>query len=104
MKIFLSHRSEHKQFVREFTSRLPAFVHTWLDEDALTWGDVFENELQSAIQADVDFVIIFLDADALESEWVKKELGWALAREQELSRTFVLPIVLPGTPPERLWA
>jgi hypothetical protein len=101
MKIFLSHRSEHKQLVREFKSRLPTFIHTWLDEDALTWGEDFGKTLQSAIQSDVDFVIIFLDADALESVWVKKELHWALAREIELSRTFVLPIVLDNTPPER---
>ena len=102
MKVFLSHRSTREKQVREFKSRLPQFIQTWFAEDALTWGDDFEKSLQSAIQSDVDFLIIFLDADALESEWVQKELDWALAREEELSRTFVLPIVFPDTPRERL--
>jgi hypothetical protein len=83
-------------------SRLPKFIQTWFAEDALTWGGDFEKSLKLAIQSDVDFLIIFLDADALESQWVKKELDWALEREKELSRTFVLPIVFPDTPRERL--
>jgi hypothetical protein len=53
--------------------------------------------LKSTIQYDVDFLIIFLDANALSSKWVKQELDWALEREIVLSRTFVLPIVLDNS-------
>jgi hypothetical protein len=94
MRIFLSHRSRDKSLVREFRSFLPSFLDTWLDEDRLSWGDSFPAKLRSTIQLGVDFLIIFLDSDALNSEWVKQELKWAIEREKELKRTFVLPILL----------
>lgn len=102
MRIFLSHRSRDKALVREFRSLLPRFLDTWLDEDSLSWGDSFPAELRSSIQSGVDFLIIFLDNDALRSEWVKQELEWAVAREKELKRTFVLPILLEEVAPENL--
>jgi TIR domain len=102
MTIFLSYSSDNKKLVRDFKSGLPEFIRPWLDKDELTWGDDFKKKLQEAIQSDVTFLIVFIDDGALESEWVKQELFWALAREKELSRTFVLPIVLPGTSLKRL--
>lgn len=94
MKIFLSHCSNNKPLVREFKEHLPPFLGTWLDEDSLSWGDSLSRRLKESIKSDVDFLIIFLDPKTLESEWVKKELTWAVEREKELQRTFVLPILL----------
>lgn len=102
MRIFLSHRSRDKPLVREFRELLPGFLTTWLDEDSLSWGESFPAELKSTIQAGVDFLIIFLDQDALRSKWVIQELEWALQREQELKRTFVLPICLETVEAEAL--
>jgi hypothetical protein len=102
MRIFLSHRSRDKALVREFRSQLPSFLETWLDEESLSWGDSFPTELKLSIQSGVDFLIIFLDNDALSSEWVKQELEWAIEREKELKRTFVLPILLPEVASENL--
>jgi TIR domain len=102
MRIFLSHRSRDKALVREFRSLLPRFLDTWLDEESLSWGDSFPAELRSSIQSGVDFLIIFLDNDALSSEWVKQELRWAIEREKELKRTFVLPILLEEVASEKL--
>lgn len=102
MRIFLSHRSRDKALVREFRSLLPRFLDTWLDEESLSWGDSFPSELRSSIQSGVDFLIIFLDNDALNSEWVKQELEWAIEREKELKRTFVLPILLEEVASENL--
>ena len=82
MRIFLSHRSRDKALVREFRSQLPSFLETWLDEESLSWGDSFPTELKLSIQSGVDFLIIFLDNDALSSEWVKQELEWAIEREK----------------------
>jgi hypothetical protein len=100
MRIFLSHRSRDKALVREFRSFLPKFLDTWLDEDSLSWGDSFPAELRSSIQSGVDFLIIFLDNEALRSQWVKQELKWAIEREKQLKRTFVLPILLEEVAPE----
>ncbi len=94
MKIFLSHAGTNKSLVREFRRHLPRFVHVWLDEESLTWGESLPKELKSAIESAVDFLIIFLDRDALASAWVERELEWAIARETEIGRTFVLPIVI----------
>ena len=102
MRIFLSHRSRDKSLVREFAEQLPRFLKTWLDEDSLSWGESFPDRLKSTIQSGVDFLVIFLDKDASDSEWVKQELEWALAREKELKRTFVLPIMLEEIPAEKL--
>jgi hypothetical protein len=84
MRIFLSHRSRDKALLREFRSQLPSFLETGLDEESLSWGDSFPTELKLSIQSGVDFLIIFLDNDALSSEWVKQELEWAIEREKEL--------------------
>jgi hypothetical protein len=94
MKIFLSHGSRDKALIREFKGKLPSFLNTWLDEDSLTWGESFPAELKSTIQSGIDFLLIFLDKDALSSKWVVQELEWAMQRERELKRTFVLPILL----------
>jgi hypothetical protein len=102
MRIFLSHRSRDKALVREFRSLLPRFLDTWLDEESLSWGESFPAKLRSTIQSGVDFLIIFLDNDALSSEWVKQELEWAIEREKELQRTFVLPILLEEIASENL--
>ena len=95
MKIFLSHCSENKPLVREFKNKLPIFLNTWLDEESLSWGDAFPTELEKTIKSEVDFLVIFLDKDGLKSTWVTRELAWAIQREHELKRTFILPILLP---------
>ena len=102
MKIFLSHRSRDKALVREFRDLLPRFLDAWLDKERLSWGDSFPGELKSSIQSGVDFLIIFLDREALSSAWVKQELQWAIEREKELKRTFILPILLEEVSPENL--
>ena len=102
MKIFLSHRSRDKALVREFRDLLPRFLDAWLDEERLSWGDSFPGELKSSIQSEVDFLIIFLDREAISSAWMKQELQWAIEREKELKRTFILPILLEEISPENM--
>ena len=94
MKIFLSHSSRDQALVREVKELLPSFLNTWLDEDSLCWGDSFPAQLKSTIQSGIDFLLIFLDTHALNSNWVMQELDWAMQRERELKRIFVLPILL----------
>lgn len=103
MKIFLSHSSRDKALVREVKELLPRFLDDWLDEDKLCWGDSFPKQLKETIQSGIDFLLIFLDTHALNSNWVMQELDWAIQRERELNRTFVLPILLEDANlPDRL--
>ena len=97
MKIFLSHSSRDKALIREIRANLK-YLDTWFDEDKLLIGEQLQETLKDVIQKESDFVVIFLDKSAISSEWVKRELEWAIERERELKRTFVLPILL-----ENVW-
>lgn len=94
MKVFLSHSSRDKSLVREIRRNLPEHVKTWLDENDIIIGQDIEVSIQNAIQKEADFVIIFIGKEAIQSDWVKRELQWALEREKEIDRVFVLPILL----------
>jgi hypothetical protein len=94
MKIFLSHASRDKALVREIRNHLPEHVRSWLDEKQLLIGDDLGGSIKKAIEADTDYVIIFLSRDSVTSKWVKRELAWALKREKQLGRPFVLPMLL----------
>lgn len=102
MRIFLSHCSRDKALVREFKGMLPSFLDAWIDEDSLSWGESLPAELRTTIQSGIDFLIIFLDNNAVKAKWVMQELEWAVQRERELKRTFVLPILLESIEPENL--
>ena len=94
MKIFISHLSRNKSLVREFSSYLPSFLHPWIDEDVLCWGESFEKKIYWQITWETDFLISFIDKCTLKSEWVARELEWALDIERALDRTIILPIIM----------
>jgi hypothetical protein len=94
MKIFLSHCSGQNPLIRDFKNKLPKFLTTWLDDESIKWGANFQRILEKEIKSEVDFLIIFFDKDSLKSEWVAKELDWAIQREQRMKRTFILPILI----------
>lgn len=94
MKIFLSYSHRDKALVREVRSYLPKHISAWIDDDELLIGADLKVLIRNVIQEEADFVIVFLGREAIQSEWVKKELTWALDREKEIGRVFVLPILL----------
>src|SRR5258706_11314433 len=94
MRIFLSHSSRDKALLRELRAHFPPWITVWMDEERLLFGSNLELSLQNAINAEVDYVVLFLGLEALNSEWVKQEIRWALAREDELNRTILLPVLL----------
>jgi len=101
MRIFLSHSSHYKPMLRELRAKLPEHINAWIDEDRLLVGDNLSNSLQNAITKETDFVVLFVDEQAMQSPWVKREVEWALGVEQSIGRTFVLPIVLDSQAWER---
>jgi hypothetical protein len=94
MKIFLSHSNRDKPLIREVRSYLPQHIRTWIDEEELLFGEDIETSLKKAISLESDFVVIFIGRESVQSEWVKKELRWALKHEKKIGRTFVLPVIL----------
>lgn len=94
MRIFLSHSSRDKATVREIRKHFPPWLETWVDEDRLLFGAELAPSLKDAIDAEVDYVVLLFGNDAADSPWVKREISWALEREEQLGRTFLLPVLL----------
>ncbi len=98
MRLFLSHATEDKAFVRSLHERLPGHVRVWLDVDQLYAGHELGEELRRAILDENDFVVVFISPQSLRSDWVAQELTWALEVEADIGRPFVVPVFLSGTP------
>lgn len=94
MRLFFSHASRDKALVNAIKKYLPEHIAAWVDENELLIGADLSVSIDRAIRSDVDFVVIFLSRDAIASEWVKREMAWAIERENGLNRTFVIPVLL----------
>jgi hypothetical protein len=94
MRIFLSHIRRDQPLVQAICSYLPKHIQGWIDEKNIRIGESIGESIHTAIRNDTDFVVIFIGKDSAKSDWVKRELQWALERESELHRTFILPILL----------
>jgi prolyl-tRNA editing enzyme YbaK/EbsC (Cys-tRNA(Pro) deacylase) len=101
MNIFISHSSSQKPLVRDIAKCLPKWIKIWVDEYELNYGDELSASLQHAIEDNVDYVLVIITKDSIGSSWVKKEVNWALSYEEQLGRTFVIPIVV-GLPTNKL--
>ncbi len=94
MKIFVSHTSKDKALVRSVCQRLPAWLSVWIDEDRLIAGDDLRSSLEHVIDAEADLVVLFVGDSTVDSPWVRREVDWALRREDELDSTFLVPVLL----------
>ena len=74
MKIFLSYASQLKSLVKNVVKYLPANLTLWLDEQNLIWGDNLNIVFEKVIKTEIDYLIIFLNEVAGNSQWVRKEL------------------------------
>jgi uncharacterized integral membrane protein (TIGR00697 family) len=94
MRVFLSHSSKQKDFVKEVINQFPAWLSPWLDDNDLLVGEDFATSLEEAILTECNFLVVFISDDATHSEWVRREVAWAKQRQNALSRVFVLPVLL----------
>ncbi|MCU7867434.1 MAG: TIR domain-containing protein [Candidatus Thiodiazotropha sp. (ex Lucinoma borealis)] len=94
MKIFLSHSSSQKPLVREIRRHFPEHVDTWIDEQNLFIGDNFSSSLKEQVSEKSDYLLLFLDKDAAESQWVQKEVQWALEAERKQNRTILIVVLI----------
>lgn len=93
-KIFLSHTSTDKPFVRKLAADLRSNGHTvWIDEAEINIGDSLIGKIREGLDS-VDFVAAVLSKASIESEWVNKELDIASNREIKEKRVIVLPLVI----------
>jgi len=94
MRVFLSHATESKPLVRAIAAHFPPHVDVWLDANELSTGAPLPENIERAIDHECDYVIVFVEANAISSDWVRREVGLALRRERDLKRPFLLPVLL----------
>jgi tetratricopeptide (TPR) repeat protein len=83
-------------------------VNVWLDEAEIGIGDSLVKKISEGIEQ-VDYVAAVISNGSVKSEWVQKELSWAMTKEIEGQRVVVLPVVierceLPGYLKDKLFA
>lgn len=94
MRVFFSHSSSDKPLLREISGYLPRWISAWIDEDELLIGAGLERSLREAIDVESDYLVLFLRRSTIESEWVRKEVAWAMEREAAINRVFVVVVLL----------
>lgn len=92
MRVFISHAWEDKPLALEL-ARLPDFVHAWVDIRELLGGQQLDPTIILAIE-DSHVFIVLVSRLSLAKGWVAKEVSWALEREAQKDRVFVLPVLI----------
>jgi tetratricopeptide (TPR) repeat protein len=94
LRVFLSHSSRDKSFVRKLYSKLSNYgIDVWLDEKKLIPGQVWELEIEKAIQYS-DAILVCLSTQSVGSEgYIYKEIKYALDRADKMpeGEIFIIP-------------
>ncbi len=93
---FLAHNSKDKPQVRLIANKLRQYdLHVWLDEEQIIPGQIFQVEIQKAIQK-VSSAVIFIGHEGL-GRWQTHELPALYSQfVQAENITTVIPVLLPG--------
>lgn len=92
MRVFVSHAWEDKPLALAL-AKLPDWVDVWVDVRELLGGQQLDPTILTAIE-DSHVFIVLLSQVSTAKAWVAKETAWALEREAEKDRVFVLPVVI----------
>lgn len=93
-RLFISHASEDKDFVKKMANDLRASgINAWIDSWEIKAGDSLIEKIQKGIQ-ESDHMAIVLSPDSVKSEWVKRELNASIIKELEEKTNFIIPIYL----------
>lgn len=93
-KIFLSHSSSDKIFVRGLAIDLKHLGHNiWLDEWNILAGESIPTKIAEGLDQS-DFVVLVLSRKSVESRWVETEWQSKYWDEIERSHVLVLPLMI----------
>ena len=93
-KVFLSHNSKDKPFVRELDKALQAYgVETFLDERDIGIGEDIPERVFNEIKT-AKHVCFVISSNSINSKWVSDELSKASMLEKNKAHTFILPLVI----------
>jgi hypothetical protein len=94
--VFISHAGPDSDHALQLHRALCAVgVEARLDQIELHLGDNFIRWMNEAA-SESDYLLVLVSPNSLGRYWVETEWSAALAREADLRRTFVIPVVLPG--------
>ncbi|WP_082889690.1 toll/interleukin-1 receptor domain-containing protein [Achromobacter ruhlandii] len=93
-KIFISHSSRDKGFVRGLAVDLSEIGHQpWLDEWEIIAGESIVEKVSSGLE-DADLVVVVLSKNSIESKWVENEWQAKYWGEIQDRRVAVIPVVI----------
>jgi len=91
--VFLSHTSLDKPFVEKLAKDLRRIgVTVWYDRWEIKVGESITWKIEEGIREN-EYLAIILSPEALNSEWVKSELGAAWVKQMKIKKIFLLPIL-----------
>ncbi|WP_375204222.1 toll/interleukin-1 receptor domain-containing protein [Hyphococcus sp.] len=108
--IFLSHTGEDKPFARKLRDELikRGVPNVWIDEAEIQIGDSLIRKIEKGIDESRYFGVV-LSPQAVEAEWVQREVEIAMTNEIKGEEVIVLPLLfqecnLPGFLKGKLYA
>jgi hypothetical protein len=108
-RVFVSHSSRDKPFVRKLVTELKKHgLNVWFDEIEIRVGDSIPTKISEGLK-DTDYLIAVLSQASVSSRWVQQELNSVLMNQSSGERGIVLPVLmedceLPMLLKDRLYA
>jgi tetratricopeptide (TPR) repeat protein len=98
--LFISHSSQNDEFVKKLRETLELHGQLpWVDSRELTGGADLDATIEQSVRS-ARHLLVVLSIAALSSEWVQREVRWALDEAARRSDGYkVISVVLPGVPP-----
>jgi 5'-deoxynucleotidase YfbR-like HD superfamily hydrolase len=94
VKIFLSHSSKDKAFVRRLNKDLQSHnFDTWLDHEKIPLGASISTAVESAVEQS-DILLIVLSRNSIASGWVDTEWRSKFFRQMDEKKDRVIPLLL----------
>ena len=93
-KVFVSHSSQDKEFVRRLINDLKAHdLEVWFDETNIRVGQSIPEQISLGLK-DADYLIIVISNNSVESNWVSAELNSAIMRSYSDKGGVIIPVRL----------
>ena len=91
-EVFLSHSSENKEVTKKIAETLRNHnIPVWHSDTNIKGAQQWHDEIGRALRR-CDWFVVLLTSDAIDSKWVKMELGYALNHSQYDEH--ILPVLL----------
>ncbi|MDP2856552.1 MAG: toll/interleukin-1 receptor domain-containing protein [Bacillota bacterium] len=93
-QVFISHNWGDKEVARQLGAQLDSLgIGVWIDEAEINLGDSLLERISQAIDS-VDYVLVLLSKNSIQSSWVQKEVQIAMTQEISGKRVKVFAVVL----------